>query len=81
MAERSRKSSGREPIPDVRPEPYLSFRLRHKFSLMVVGPSMLGKRYFVEELLEIEITSNTRITGNIEKYTGFMDIIKICLRT
>ena len=46
------KSSERKAIVDVLPEPYLSFRFRHKFSLMVVGPSMSGKSCFVKVLLE-----------------------------
>ena len=46
------RSSNKTPITDVLPEPYPNFRLRHKFSMMVVGPSMSGKSYFVKELLE-----------------------------
>ena len=62
MAERSRKSSGREPIVDVRLEPYMSFRFRHKFSLMVVGPSMSGKSYFLErDHIEYEDHGKRRI--------------------
>ena len=45
-------SLGKEPTADVKPEPYRSFCFRHKFSLMVVGPSMSGKSYFVKEILE-----------------------------
>ena len=46
------KSSNKTPTTDMLPEPYPNFRLRHKFSMMVVGPSMSGKSYFVKELLE-----------------------------
>ena len=46
------KSSNKTPTTDVLPEPYPNFRLRHKFSMMVVGHSMSGKSYFVKELLE-----------------------------
>ena len=44
VAECSRKSLGREQIVDIRRKPYTSFRLCHLFSLMVVGPSMSGKK-------------------------------------
>jgi hypothetical protein len=33
-------------------KPYQEFNFRHKFSLMVVGPSQSGKTYFVEQMLE-----------------------------
>ena len=46
------KSSGKEPTADIKQEPYPSFRFRHKFSLMIVGPSMSEKGYFVKEILE-----------------------------
>ena len=46
------KSSNKTPTMDVLPEQYPNFRLRHKFSMMVVGPSMSGKSYFVKGLLE-----------------------------
>ena len=52
VVQHSYKSSERKPIVDVLPEPHPSFRFRHKFSLMVVGPSMSGKSYFVKELAE-----------------------------
>ena len=48
------KSSNKTPTTDVQPEAYRNFRLRHKFSMMVVGPSMSGKSYFVKELLEMD---------------------------
>ena len=31
---------------------FKAFRFSHKFFLMVVGPSMCGKRYFVKQMLE-----------------------------
>ena len=46
------KSLNKTPTIDMLPEPYPNFRLRHKFSMMVVGPGMSGKSYFVKELLE-----------------------------
>ena len=52
MVEQCQKSSERKPVVDALPDPYPNFRLRHKFSLMVVGPSMSGKSYFVKVLLE-----------------------------
>ena len=52
VAQHLRQASGKEPTTDIKPEPYPSFRFRHKFSLMIVGPSMSGKSYFVKELLE-----------------------------
>ena len=33
-------------------KPYPEFNFRHKFSLMVVGPSQSGKTYFVQQMLE-----------------------------
>ena len=77
----SHKSSERKPIVDVLPEPYPSFRFRHKFSLMVVGPSMSGKKATSSKNYWKENISNTRIIGNVEKYIDFTDSIKICLRT
>ena len=47
-----RHSSGKEPTADIKPEPYPSFCFRHKFSLIIVGPSVSGKNYFVKEILE-----------------------------
>ena len=73
-------SLNKTPTIDMLPEPYPNFRLRHKFSMTVVGPGMSGKSYFVKELLERD-GSNMRITGNVQKYTGSMDSIKTCLRT
>ena len=32
--------------------PYREFNFRHKFSLLVVGPSQSGKTYFVQQILE-----------------------------
>jgi septin family protein len=43
-------------IPRVRAslttKPYPEFNFRHKFSLLVVGPSQSGKTYFVQQILE-----------------------------
>ena len=33
-------------------KPYPEFNFRHKFSLMVVGPSQSAKTYFVQQMLE-----------------------------
>lgn len=33
-------------------EPYNDFKFRHKFSLLVVGPTQSGKTYFVQQILE-----------------------------
>ncbi|XP_020907582.2 uncharacterized protein LOC110245632 [Exaiptasia diaphana] len=33
-------------------EPYLDFKFRHKFSLLVVGPTQSGKTHFVQQILE-----------------------------
>jgi hypothetical protein len=33
-------------------KPYPEFNFRHKFSLLVVGPSQSGKTYFVQQILE-----------------------------
>ena len=35
-------------------EPYPEFSFRHKFSLLVVGPSQSGKTHFVQQLLETD---------------------------
>ena len=45
-------SSVKEPTADIKSEACPSFRFRPKFSLMIVGPSMSGKSYFVKEILE-----------------------------
>ena len=37
---------------DLVTEPYPSFRFRHKFSLLIVGPSQSGKTHFVQQILE-----------------------------
>jgi hypothetical protein len=43
-------------IPRVRAslttKPYPEFNFRHKFPLLVVGPSQSGKTYFVQQILE-----------------------------
>ena len=47
--------------------------------MLVVGPSMAGKSYFVKALLErdrIEYEDHMKRP----KYTGSMDSIKICFR-
>ena len=74
-----RQSLGKEPTTDIKPEPYPSFRFRHKFSLMIVGPSMSGKSYFFKEILEKDHVYYEEPI-NVEKFTGFMDSIRICLR-
>ena len=33
-------------------ESYYDFKFRHKFSLLVVGPTQSGKTYFVQQILE-----------------------------
>ena len=33
-------------------KPYPDFNFRHKFSLLVVGPTHSGKTYFVQQILE-----------------------------
>ena len=33
-------------------KPYSKFNFRHKFSLLVVGPTQSGKTYFVQQILE-----------------------------
>ena len=52
LVQQCQKSSNKTPTTDVLPEPYPNFRLHHKFSVMIYGPSMSGKSYFVKELLE-----------------------------
>ena len=79
VAQHLRQASGKEPTTDIKPEPYPSFRFRHKFSLMIVGPSMSGKvtpsRSYWKKIMSI-----TRSPIHVERYTGFMDSIRICLR-
>ena len=43
-------------------KPYLDFNFRHKFSLLVVGPTQSGKTYFVQQILE-----NNRIVYEEQK--------------
>ena len=43
-------------------KPYPEFHFRHKFSLLVVGPSQSGKTYFVQQILE-----NNRIVYDEQK--------------
>ena len=43
-------------------KPYPEFNFRHKFSLLVVGPSQSGKTYFVQQILE-----NNRIVYDEQK--------------
>ena len=43
VIQQGQKSSYKTPTADMLPQPYPNFRLRHKFSMMVVGPSMSGK--------------------------------------
>ena len=52
VVQQCQKYSYKTPTTDALLEPFPYFRLRHKFSGMVVGPSMSGKSYFVKELLE-----------------------------
>ena len=79
VAQHLRQSWGKEPTKDIQPEPYPSFRFCHKFSLMIVEPSMSGKSYFVKELLEKDHVHYEE-PANVERYTGFMDSISIFLR-
>ena len=37
-------------------KPYPEFAFRHKFSLLVVGPSQSGKTYFVQQILQNDHT-------------------------
>ena len=47
VVQQCQKSSDKTPTPDVLSETYPNFRFRHKFSLMIVGPSMSGKSYLL----------------------------------
>lgn len=44
----------RKEEPSLDTVPYPDFNFRHKFSLLVVGPSQSGKTYFVEQILQKE---------------------------
>lgn len=46
------KPHGRNTNQSISSEAYEDFRFGHKFSLMVVGPSMSGKSFFVKQMLE-----------------------------
>ena len=46
------KPHGRSSNQSISSEAYEDFRFGHKFSLMVVGPSMSGKSFFVKQMLE-----------------------------
>ena len=46
------KPHGRNTNQSISSEAYADFQLGHKFSPMVVGPSMCGKSYFVKQMLE-----------------------------
>ena len=46
------KPHGRNTNQSISSEAYENFRFGHKFSLMVVGPSMSGKSFFVKQMLE-----------------------------
>ena len=46
------KPHGRNTNQSISSEAYADFRFSHKFSLMVNGPSMCGKSYFVRQMLE-----------------------------
>ena len=46
------KTHGRNTNHSISSEAYEDFRFGHKFSLMVVGPSMSGKSFFVKQMLE-----------------------------
>ena len=46
------KPHGRNTNQSISSEAYEDFRFGHKFSLMIVGPSMSGKSYFVKQMLE-----------------------------
>ena len=73
------KSHGRNTNQSMSSEVYEDFRFGHKFSLMVVDPSMSGKNFFVKQMLERDHKSTTiHISG--DAYTGFMDNTKTCLK-
>ena len=63
-------------IPRVRAslttKPYPEFNFRHKFSLLVVGPSQSGKTYFVQQILE-----NNRIVYEEQRniHTGGSELV------
>ena len=46
------KSHERNTNHSISSEAYADFRFGHKFSLMVMGPSMSGKSFFVKQMLE-----------------------------
>ena len=73
------KSSNKTPTADVLPEPYPNFRLRHKFSMMVVGLSMSGKSYSVKELLKrdlIEYEDHRKLPKIHWFYGQYQDMFK-----
>ena len=52
------KPHGRNTNQSISSEAYEDFRFGHKFSLMVVGPSMSGKSFFVKQMLEQDRIEN-----------------------
>ena len=79
VVQQCQKSSYKTPTADVLPQPYPNFRLRHKFSMMVVGPSMSGNSYFVKDLLERDrIDKDHRKRPKIHWFYGHY---KDCLKT
>ena len=46
------KPHGRNTNQSISSEAYADFRFGHKFSLMIVGPSMSWKSYFITQMLE-----------------------------
>ena len=67
------------PISRYHRKPYANFRFGHKFSLMVVGPSVSWKSFFVKQMLERDHIEydDPRKQRHIH---WFMDNTKICLK-
>ena len=56
-------------------EPYPDFNFRHKFSLLVVGPTQSGKTYFVQQILEKDriLYGSTKKRRILWYYTQWQD--------
>ena len=52
------KPHGRNTNQYISSEAYADFRVSHKFSLIVVGPSMCGKNFYVKQMLEGDHINN-----------------------
>ena len=63
---------GRNTNPSTLSEAYADFRFGHKFSFMVVGPSMSGKSYFIKQMLERDHIEydDLRMQGRIHWFYG-----------